>query len=148
MSSSKKYATILWILLGLFSFRVAAQLFQLAFDSPYLPPFDAWYSGALAYPYLLLSQIIIIGIYSYICVQFAKGTVSRSSRAGVFFLAIGGVYASFMLGRLLIGQLFTSSAWFHAYIPIFFHFILALFLIVVGIFHTRNTQVYVDPSSK
>ena len=122
-----------------FCIRVIAQLFQLVFDSSFLPPFDAWYSGALAYPYLLLSQILIIGIYSYICFQFTKGAVIPSKRVGVFFLGLGGIYASFMLGRLLIGQLFTSSAWFHAYIPIFFHFILALFLIVVGIFHTRNS---------
>ncbi len=148
MSNSSKYAKVLWVLLGLFCFRVIAQLLQLVFDSPFLPPFDTWYSGALAYPYLLVSQILIISIYSYICFQFTKGSVTPSNRMGILFLAIGGVYASFMLGRLLIGQLFTSSTWFHAYIPIFFHFILALFLIVVGIFHVRNTKIYVNRSSK
>jgi len=142
-----KYAKILWFLLGLFFFRVTAQLFQLVFDISYLPPFDAWYSGALAYPYLLFSQLIIIGIYSYICFQFTNGTVTPSKRAGMFFLGLGAIYTSFMLGRLLIGQLFTSSAWFHAYIPIFFHFILALFLIVVGIFHIRNSNFYDDSNS-
>ncbi len=141
MSKSSKYAIVLWVLLGLFCFRVLAQLFQFIFDSPFLPPFDAWYSGALAYPYLLISQVLIISIYSFICIQFTKGVFTPSNRVGVFFLAIGGVYVCFMLGRLLIGQLFTSSAWFHAYIPIFFHFILALFLIVVGIFHIRNKNI-------
>ena len=140
MVNTKNYTLVLWVLLSLFCFRVFAQLYQLVFYTHHLPPFEDWYSGALAYPYLLLSQILIIGIYLYICLQFSKGTVNPSKQVGTLFLSIGIIYACFMMGRLLIGQLISNSEWFHAYIPIFFHFILASFLIVVGVFHFRSFQ--------
>ena len=105
MGGMNKYAKILWILLGFFCFRVVAQLSQLAFESSYLPPFDDWYSGSLAYPYLLLSQIIIIGIYTYICFRFSKGTVTPSIRVGAFFLVLGSVYISFILKEFYFSHL-------------------------------------------
>ena len=45
------------LLLGLFVFRVIAQLLVLNLNLPLLPPFDAWHSALLPYPTLVAAQI-------------------------------------------------------------------------------------------
>ena len=133
----KKYALWLWILFTLFCVRVASQLLQAKFSITFLPAFDAWHSGALPYTYLVIFQLIIIFIYGFICIQFSSGKVNPSKTTGIMFLSIGSVYLCAMIVRLLIGLFFSSSTWFHAYLSIVFHYILALFLILVGVFHLK-----------
>lgn len=134
----KRYAFWLWILLGLFCFRVISQLIQSKYNLPYLPTFDSWHSGAFPYHYLVISQISIILFYGYICVQFSLERIAPKRKVGLIFLSLGIIYAGIMIIRLFVGLFVSSSAWFQAYLPIFFHFILALFLLVVGLFHLKN----------
>ncbi len=136
------YGAILWSLLGLFCFRVVAQLIQSNFSIDFLPAFEAWHSGALPYHYLVITQIFIIFLYSYICIRFTSRKVVPNRKLGNIFLYSGLIYAVAMLARLLIGVFGISSAWFHAYLPIFFHFVLAAFLIVVGLFHLKFYKHY------
>ena len=138
----KRYVFWLWILLGLFCFRVVSQLLQSKFSVPYLPSFNIWHSGALPYHYLVMAQALIILIYGYICMQFTLEKIVPKKRVGLIFLSLGILYASTMAIRLFVGLFISSSTWFHAYLPIFFHFILALFLIVVGLFHMKNCNLY------
>ena len=135
------YVFLLWLLYGLFVLRVFAQLLQYKLGIPYLPPFDVWQSGAVSYKYLLVSQILIILFYGYICYQFSFGNVNPCKLTGVIYLVIGGVYFCCMLARLLIGQLLTEHSWFHAYLPILFHFVLSSFLVVVGILHLNYQKL-------
>ena len=47
--ANRTHATLLWLLLGLFLFRVVAQLAAALTALPFLPPFEARHSGALRY---------------------------------------------------------------------------------------------------
>lgn len=134
----KSYAFWLWALLGLFCFRVVSQLVQAKFDVPFLPAFDAWHSGALPYRYLVLTQALIIVACGYICLRFTFGKIVPQKRVGILFLGLGILYASAMAARLLIGLFINSAPWFHAYLPTFFHLVLASFLIIAGTFHFRH----------
>lgn len=136
------YGVILWGLLGLFCFRVIAQLIQSNFSMDFLPAFEAWHSGALPYHYLVITQILIIFLYVYICIRFTNKNVVPNRKLGNIFLFAGLIYAGIMFARLLIGVFVSSSTWFHAYLPIFFHFVLAAFLIIVGMFHLKFYKFY------
>ena len=63
LMSQTAYFNILLALFLMFALKVAAQLIQ-AFDPvPFLPPFAAWNSGALPYPLLVLSQMLIMAVF-------------------------------------------------------------------------------------
>lgn len=129
-----------WLMLcyGLFLFRVAAQLVQKFYDLPFLPPFAAWYSGALAYPWLLASQIVIIAVMGWAIIGFSKSrTIPRRGR-GYWLLGLGSIYFMVMAFRLVAGFTFaTDHPWLGAHIPAFFHLVLASFVLLAGHFHYR-----------
>jgi hypothetical protein len=58
--STRTCAWALWLLTGMFAFRVAAQPAALTFDG-LLPSFDSWDGGVLPYPVVLASQLVILG---------------------------------------------------------------------------------------
>ena len=99
---------------------------------PFLPPMQAWYSGLMPYPYLLPSQIALIALMSWICVDFTR-------RRGFFYaprrffatwwLGFGWIYLAAMIGRF---------AWFGLSIPVVFHWVLAAFVLAVGFSHRRR----------
>ena len=117
----------------LFILRVLGQALVAFADVPFLPPMEAWYSGLMPYEYLLPSQIAIIGVMAKICADFSR-------RAGFFFeknrffatawLWFGYVYLAAMIARAVF-------LWDHP-IPIVFHWVLAAFVIIVGLSHRRR----------
>ena len=123
-------ASLLWALLVLFILRVLGQALVAFADVRFLPPMQAWYSGLMPYEYLLPSQIAIIGVMAKICADFSR-------RAGFFFeknrffasawLWFGYVYLAAMIARAVF-------LWDHP-IPIVFHWVLAAFVIIVGLSH-------------
>lgn len=136
----KSYVVALSILLALFCFRVLAQLLQSYTEIPFLPPFDAWQSGAVPYRVLLASQILIIVFYGWILRHLATARMQPSRRQGRIFFAVGLIYFAVMVVRLFIGVTGLSERhWFHSYLPTFFHFVLSGYLIVVGYFHLQAT---------
>lgn len=94
---------------------------------------EAWYSGLMPYEYLLPSQILLIAIMAKICIDFTR-------ERGLFFegksffattwLWFGYVYLAAMLARAIF-------LWDHP-IPIVFHWVLAAFVIAVGLSHRRR----------
>jgi hypothetical protein len=108
---------------------VLGQALVAFFDVPFLPPMQAWYSGVMPYEYLLPSQILIIAVMAKICVDFTR-------RRGFFFeprrgwLWFGCVYLAVMIARAVF-------LWDHP-IPIVFHWVLAAFVITVGLSHRRR----------
>jgi uncharacterized protein len=126
-------APLLWALLGLFILRVLGQALVAFADVPFLPPMEAWYSGLMPYEYLLPSQVIIVILMAKICFDFTR-------RAGFFFeknrffatawLWFGTVYLIAMIARAVF-------LWDHP-IPILFHWVLAAFVITVGLSHRRR----------
>jgi hypothetical protein len=139
ISSQKLYTPWLFFCFCLFIFRVSAQLIQKFYELPFLPPFDAWYSGVLSYYWLLASQIMIIAIMGWVINLFVKGQILARYKLGLWLLALGGVYFVVMLFRLIAGFTFaTEHHWLGAHIPAFFHIVIASFLLLVGHFHYKN----------
>lgn len=138
-----QYVPWLYLCFFLFLFRVAAQLIQKFYALPFLPTFEAWYSGALAYPWLLASQILIIAIMGWVIAGFAKCHILARRKLGVWLLALGGIYFAVMLFRLIAGFTFAANHhWLGAHIPAFFHIVLASFVLLVGYFHYKNGNMH------
>jgi hypothetical protein len=119
----------------LFVLRVAAQALVAFLEVRFLPPMEAWYSGLMPYEYLLPSQLLIIALMARICVDFTR-------RRGWFFeprkffatawLWFGYLYLAAMIARAVF-------LWDHP-IPIVFHWVLAAFVITVGLSHRRRRR--------
>jgi len=123
---------LLWTLLGLFVLRVLGQALVAFWGVTFLPPMPAWYSGLMPYPYLLPAQLLIIGLMTWICVDFTRRRgFFYAPKAGfaVYVFYTGWIYLAAMLGRF---------AWFGLSIPVVFHWVLAAFVIAVGWSHRRR----------
>lgn len=131
-------SALLWTLLALFALRVSGQLLVAAFGVTWLPPMERWYSGLLPYEYLLPSQIVILAGMAKICLDYTRGNgyfvQPRRFLAGPG-LWFGWLYLAGMLVRYLLQQAFAPSS---PVIPIFFHWVLAGFIIAVGAWHRRR----------
>jgi hypothetical protein len=128
----------LWALLALFALRVAGQFLVAFFGVQWLPPMQRWYSGLMPYEYLLPSQILILALMAKICADFTRGrgffVRPRRFFAGPW-LWFGWLYLAVMLARYALQLAFRPEA---AVIPIFFHWVLAAFVILVGLWHRRR----------
>ena len=103
------------------------------FDVRFLPPMEAWYSGLMPYEYLLPSQIVLIVVMIKICLDFTRGGGFFFNEKRFFataWLWFGYVYLAAMIARALF-------LWDHP-IPIVFHWVLAAFVITVGLSHRRR----------
>ena len=143
MRSRVGYATTLWILLGLFVARVVAQLLVGIGHGGFLPPWEEWFSGAIPYPWLLVIQALIIVICARVCVDFTRrGSVVRPRPAlGTLLLGAGSIYFGVMVIRYVIRMLlYPPERWTGGSIPIFFHWVLAGFILIVGSYHRRESS--------
>ena len=135
MRNSPLLYLLLWALLALFVLRVAGQALVAFFGVEFLPPMHAWYSGLMPYEYLLPAQLLLIVLMAKICTDFTR-------QRGFFFapkrflasygLWFGYLYLAVMLARFAI--LMDRP------IPIFFHWVLAAFVIAVGQSHRRRLR--------
>jgi hypothetical protein len=134
--SRREYTIVLTALLLLFCFRVLAQLIQAWYSVTFLPPFEAWESGALPYWLLVLSQMLIIVVCARVIRRMHKGLTIPSMTRGKVLLILGSIYFGLMCVRLIIGlTVATDHFWFGARLPTAFHFVLAGFILVCGWFH-------------
>ena len=126
--------TILWLLLFLFVARVAGQALVAFFGVTWLPAMERWHSGLMPYAVLLASQLFIIALMAWICVDFTRGRgffVQPRRFFAVHWLAFAWTYLGVMIARLFIQG---------PTIPVFFHWVLAAFMIVVGLWHRRQLR--------
>jgi len=139
---AQKYIAIgLWVLLALFSLRVLGQLLAYWFNSSFLPPFSAWYSGSLNYNFLLISQFIIIGLMIVLNFRFTKRVVVSRPFFGQVIGVIGLIYFIVMFARLGISLFkLSDQVWFNRPIPSFFHLVLASYLMLVAKYHLIATD--------
>lgn len=141
------HAAWLWFLLTLFCFRVGAQLIQTQAPVDWLPDFESWHSAVMPYPLLFSGQLAIIAFYAWMAWRVSTGRLERSGRAGRVWTTLSIVYAVVMLLRLLIGLAEPSTPrWFHSHISIAFHFVLAGFLYVIGLYH-RDSRSHREAGS-
>ena len=141
---ARVYRNWLLVLLGLFAFRVVAQFVQTASPTSLLPPFDAWQSGALPYPLLVLFQMTILALLGRIVWKLHRNTVQLSPKAGLAYLILGGVYFFVMIFRLVAGFSFAADhPWLGVHLPAVFHLVLAASLLTIGFFHCQNAGRFV-----
>ena len=111
------------------------------FGVTFLPAMDEWFSGVLPYPELLTSQILIILLYGKICLDFFRGHgyfVTPRKSLGNNLLTFGSLYLGVMIIRYAIRMsLYPHERWTGGSIPIFFHWVLASFLLTLGSYHWR-----------
>ena len=120
---------LLLILLALFVARVAGQIVVVLAQPRWLPPMKDWYSGLMAYRYLLPSQLAIIVLMIAMIRQVASGAPPNRSLA-IGILMFASVYALAMLVRfVLLRTRHPDCRWYEGgMIPILFHWVLASFL--------------------
>ncbi len=148
---ARRTGIILSALLFLFSLRVLGQMLVAFLDVTWLPPMHQWYSGLMSYEYLIPSQFAIIILYGKICRDILSGSgyfaVHRSWFAGGV-RHFGYAYLAGMIARYPVQMaLRPELRWFGQTIPIFFHWVLASFLIVFGHFHKRWRRPRVQDAS-
>lgn len=134
-------ARTLWILLGLFCLRVLGQVLVAFAGVRWLPPMPEWYSGLLPYHLLLPTQIAIIVLLAWICLDLSRGRgffATPRERLGASMLWFGWLYLAVMIVRYPVRMyLHPEARWFGQTIPILFHWVLATFVILYGRYH-RN----------
>ena len=127
---------ILWICLVLFACRVTGQILVEFFEPTFLPPSKEWFSGIISYPILLVFQIAIILLMAQVATDLTKGTgrFSRSSSVTAKNLRIlGSIYLGSMILRYIIRMyIYPEERWTGGCIPIFFHWVLATFVLAWG----------------
>lgn len=145
MPARSQLAPLLWTLFVLFSLRVAGQALVAFFQVQFLPPMQEWYSGLVPYRYLLPTQVVIATLMARICIDFTRrsGSFFEPRRFfAVHFLYFGYVYLMVMVVRYPVHMYFHPEArWFGGTIPIFFHWLLAAFIIIVGLHHRGRLSV-------
>ena len=127
---------ILWICLVLFACRVTGQILVEFFEVTFLPPSEEWFSGIISYPILLVLQIAIILLMSQVTYDLTKGTgrFSHPSPVTAKNLRIfGSIYLLSMILRYIIRMyIYPEERWTGGCIPIFFHWVLATFVLAWG----------------
>lgn len=138
-----RYAVALWLLLGLFCLRVLGQFVVAFFGVVFLPPMEEWYSGLIPYGPLLTAQVLIIMLLSYVSLSFTRGVgyfVRPNRGLGRGLVLFGALYLTAMIIRYIMRMsLLPDERWTGGSIPIFFHWVLATYLLVVGQYHWRRT---------
>ena len=130
---------ILWTLLALFCCRVLGQVLVEFFGVRFLPPSKEWFSGLVPYPRLLVTQIAIILLCIKICTDLTtrRGWFHQPRNwFGNILLVFGSLYLLVMVVRYGVRMsLYPGERWTGGSIPIFFHWVLAAFVIVLGVYH-------------
>lgn len=127
-------SALLWVLCALFVLRVVGQALVAFAGVAWLPPMERWQSGLLPYPVLLGSQILIIALMAAMAIDFTRRRgffVEPRRFFAVPWLWFGWMYLAGMLARFAIQG---------PTIPVFFHWVLAGFVIAVGLWHRRRLR--------
>ena len=127
-------AALLWTCLALFAARVIGQLETLLVAPTWLPDMDAWFSELLPYEVLLPAQIAILMLMAVVAwnPRIRNGSFARSHpRAAEVLRILAGIYFIVMAVRLAV-NVFDNGAefWREGAIPVAFHWVLALFILV------------------
>ena len=134
--SNRQAATLLWSCVILFAARVLGQLETVLLEPHWLPTMDAWYSGLLPYPLLLPIQIGILMLMAVVAWnprvrggQFAQ----THPRAAAALRTFACIYFVAMAVRLAANiSMNGADFWSEGAIPVAFHWVLALFILVSG----------------
>lgn len=135
----RQYVAVLDLLLLAFLFRVVSQLVQAWRPVAWLPPFEAWHSGTMPYPVLVLAQVLIIAVTLWCIVRIAQGRMRPNPGAGRVLRVLGWIYFMVMVVRQVLGlTVLHHVRWFDAWLPSVFHLVLASIVLTLASFHLRG----------
>lgn len=142
-------AALLWTTTALFLLRVVGQIEVWLLAPAWLPPMQAWYSGLLPYPLLLPAQILLLMLMAVLAYQrtVAPAHVARNRRGLGMLRGLALAYFAVMAVRLVWTLVMHGGEFYlHGGIPIAFHWVLALFVLVYArvesrALYTRNAAV-------
>lgn len=125
----------------LFAGRVVAQPLAAVTRWRFLPPFEAWQSGALPYPVLLTSQVALLALMVWTARRIGVGRLGRSRPVGWALAVFTGLYGGVMTGRLVLGLTVARGHWWlDAPLPTVFHLVLTTYLSIVVHHHLREVS--------
>lgn len=129
-------AALLWSCIALFGARVLGQLETLLIAPDWLPDMEAWYSGLMPYYLLLPAQIAILMLMAVVAWnrRVRSGAFARANprMAGALRL-FAYLYLTVMAVRLGVNIIDNGAEfWREGAIPVAFHWVLALFVLVSG----------------
>jgi hypothetical protein len=131
----------LLLLTLLFVGRVVGQVAVALAAPSWLPPMSQW--NLLPYRYLLPIQAVFVAVMTTVSAAFLRGTddgvlTEPRPAVGTAVLTVSGVYAGAMAVRYVIRMKHRpGQRWFGGTIPIVFHWVLAAFLLVYGVYNLR-----------
>ena len=138
---AQRYATVLGMLAVLFALRVAGQAIQHWVPLSFLPAFHSFQGSNLPYAILLPVQLAILAVMLGVVWRVYAGTLEQRRRASRTLTIAGGIYVATMLTRLAVGLTVPNApAWFRSEISTVFHFVLAIFVLVLAAYHRRAPQ--------
>jgi hypothetical protein len=131
---SRSAAILLWSCIALFAARTIGQFEVMLLAPAWLPPMDAWYSGLMPYYLLLPAQVALLMIMTAVACNRRVRTgrfAAANPRAARALRFAAYVYLGVMTIRLGV-NVFAHGAefWREGAIPVAFHWVLALFLLV------------------
>jgi hypothetical protein len=133
---STQSGMLLWACILLFATRVIGQLETVLLEPHWLPTMDAWFSGLLPYPLLLPVQIGILMLMAVVAwnPRVRRGLFAQANPRAAFALrAFAFVYFLVMAVRLAVNvNENRADFWSEGAIPVAFHWVLALFILVSG----------------
>lgn len=127
---------LLWACIALFAARVIGQLQTVLIAPAWLPGMDAWFSGLLPYHLLLPAQIGILMLMSAVAwnPRIRGGEFAHEHPRAAQALRIFAVLYFIAMAVRLAMNINTNRAdfWSEGAIPVAFHWVLALFVLVAG----------------
>jgi hypothetical protein len=124
---------VLWACIGLFFARVVGQIEVLLVAPRWLPAMQAWYSGILPYPLLLPVQIGLLMLMGVLAIgtRVPRQRTCSAERTATILRTLAVLYVVGMAVRLsLVVHFYGTDYYLHGAIPVAFHWVLALFVLV------------------
>ena len=144
MRQNQRYALGLGCLAGAFLLRVLGQVLVAFLHVDFLPPMREWYLGLIPYHVLLPIQIVILAVQALISRDvwrdsgFFAGHRPRLGRGLCWFSCV--YFLGMLLRYILTMAYYPERRWFGGTIPIFFHFVLAGYLYVLGRYYEQTSK--------
>lgn len=131
---SRNAGLLMWTCIVLFAARVIGQFEALVMAPDWLPSMEVWYSGLMPYYLLLPAQVLLLMIMAVVAwnPRVRSGRFAAASpRAARALRVFAYLYLAAMALRLGInlGE-HGEDFWRHGAIPVAFHWVLALFVLV------------------
>jgi hypothetical protein len=103
---------------------------------------EQWYSGLVPYPILFAIQLVMLILMAKITMDILRGAgifVRQRPSWSPILVSFSAIYAGGMALRYILTMLFRPELrWFGHTIPIFFHFVLAGFIFILGLYHAKT----------